>query len=213
MDCLEGLKQLPDNSVQFVFTDPPYNQNVDYGVYKDNISYTDYLKWLSDIIKECQRISNNSVAFYVYKKIFKDVWNLLPNSDCIIIHHRVSMFDSNYLCSYYVLLTTKQPNNRFTKDLWNDIRLCSEGYFCKEERFNHPCRTSDALVNKVIQTYTNKGDIVVDPFMGTGTTAVVCKKLNRNFIGFEINPEYYKISQQRLQSVIPTKKNFGGYYK
>ena len=53
----------------------------------------------------------------------------------------------------------------------------------------------------LVQSFTNEGDLVIDPFMGSGTTAMVAKQNNRNYIGFELNPEYIKIAEKRINSI------------
>ncbi len=66
------------------------------------------------------------------------------------------------------------------------------------ERTSHPAQYPEELIERIIKVGTNEGDIVLDPFMGSGTTAVVAKKLSRQFIGYEINDEYIEISNERL---------------
>lgn len=65
----------------------------------------------------------------------------------------------------------------------------------------HPTQKPIELFSYLIKTYTNEGDLVLDSCFGSGTTAVACKQLNRNFIGFEIKPEYCKIAEERLKKV------------
>ncbi len=62
----------------------------------------------------------------------------------------------------------------------------------------HPTEKPELVIEKFVKTNSVKGDIVLDPFMGSGTLAVVCKRLNRNYIGFEINKEYYDVAIRRL---------------
>ena len=70
------------------------------------------------------------------------------------------------------------------------------------ERTEHPAQYPEKLIERIIKAVTNEGDIVLDPFMGSGTSAVVAKKLKRNFVGYEINKEYIDITKKRLQNVI-----------
>lgn len=63
----------------------------------------------------------------------------------------------------------------------------------------HPTQKPINLMKYLIKKCSDEGNIILDPFMGSGTTAVACKQLNRNFIGFEISPEYCKIAEKRLQ--------------
>lgn len=69
----------------------------------------------------------------------------------------------------------------------------------KDERF-HPTQKPTQLISKLIDYYTKEGDLILDPFMGSFTTAVCCHKLNRNFIGAEIDKEYFEMGQNRLQN-------------
>jgi DNA modification methylase len=71
----------------------------------------------------------------------------------------------------------------------------------KSERTGHPTQKKIETHLFLVEMLTNKGDIVVDPFMGSGTTAVACKLLSRNFIGFEKNKEYYEMALKRLQCI------------
>ena len=64
----------------------------------------------------------------------------------------------------------------------------------------HPTQKPVALFEYLIRTYTNEGDLVLDNCIGSGTTAVACQNLNRNFIGIEVSPEYCKIAEKRLNS-------------
>ncbi|GAH77811.1 unnamed protein product, partial [marine sediment metagenome] len=106
------------------------------------------------------------------------------------------------MVQWHPLLTTsipvEQPKGQGIKDLWEDIRLPGEGYYFREQRFGNPGQTSMKLTERVIIAFSNPDDVILDPFLGSGTTAVACKRLNRHYIGFEISPEYCKIAKARL---------------
>jgi site-specific DNA-methyltransferase (adenine-specific) len=70
-----------------------------------------------------------------------------------------------------------------------------------ESRTKHPTQKPVALFEYLIKTYTNEGDLVLDNCMGSGTTGVACKNLNRNFIGIELDPEYFKIAEKRINEI------------
>ncbi len=70
-----------------------------------------------------------------------------------------------------------------------------------KEKFEHATIKPLQIMQNIVENSTNEGDIVLDPFMGSGTTAVACKNLGRNFIGFEINPKWYKIACDRLNNI------------
>lgn len=82
-------------------------------------------------------------------------------------------------------------------DVWR-ISMVSGNF---EERTSHPAQYPEELIERIVLTGTNKGDIVLDPFMGSGTTASVAKKLGRNYVGYEIVDEYCKIAEERLSRI------------
>ena len=79
-------------------------------------------------------------------------------------------------------------------DVWK-ISLVSGN---SPERTDHPAQYPEELIERIIKVGTNPGDLVLDPFMGSGTTAVVAKKLGRNYVGYELEEEYIKIAERRL---------------
>ena len=88
------------------------------------------------------------------------------------------------------------PEGKMPDDVWDEYpRLC--GTF--DERINFPCQMPESLLARIIRTCSNKGDWVLDPFSGSGTTAVVAHKINRNYTGIEISKEYVKESIVRIQ--------------
>ena len=82
-------------------------------------------------------------------------------------------------------------------DVWR-IPMVSGNF---EERTEHPAQYPEKLIERIIQAGSNEADIILDPFMGSGTTAVVAKKLNRFYIGYEIEQEYINIANKRLEKI------------
>lgn len=197
-DCLKFLKSVPNEFVDLVFTDPPYNVKKDYGEYKDNKSPEEYKQWMFEIVAECRRISKNGIIFYVGSKLTRLFFELIPDAHLIVVHQRAAgTFQGNYITQYHSMFSTTTPVKK-CKDLWNDVRIPGEGYFFREPRYEHPGLTSLELTKKVLENFSKDADLVCDPFMGVGTTAVSCKEMNRDYIGSELNPKYIKIAKQRL---------------
>jgi site-specific DNA-methyltransferase (adenine-specific) len=96
------------------------------------------------------------------------------------------------------------PLGKIPDDIWQFSRVC--GTF-NERIGKHPCQMPEDIVELIIRASTNEGDIVLDPFGGTGTTAAVAKKLNRNYITIEISEVYYEIINKRLDGKIHEIKN------
>ncbi len=104
------------------------------------------------------------------------------------------------------------PIGKIPDDVWQFSRVC--GTF-KERIGKHPCQMPEDLLELIIKTSSNKGDIVLDPFGGTGTTVAVAKKLKRNYLTMEISQDYYNIILKRLEGKIPFfgRKNTEGQEK
>tara|TARA_B110000003_G_C16647294_1_gene532596 strand:+ start:355 stop:1131 length:777 start_codon:yes stop_codon:yes gene_type:complete len=114
----------------------------------------------------------------------KNKWNFNLNDISIpSVNHRPDRFKTQF----------KNPS-----DVWN-IPMVSGSF---NERTSHPAQYPEKLIERIIKASTNEGDLVLDPFMGSGTTAVVARKLLRNFVGYEINKEYVEISKKRLKNEI-----------
>jgi site-specific DNA-methyltransferase (adenine-specific) len=197
-DCTSTMSYMDDNSVDIVITDPPYNVGKDYGVYKDNRSPEEYYEFMSIVIHESKRIARKGIIFYVGGKLTKLFFELIPGAHLIIVNKRATgVMDGNYFLQYHSMFSTVKPVIKI-KDLWDDIRLPGEGYFFREERYDHPGLTSLKLTKKIILSFTNENETILDPFLGVGTTGVACYITNRNCIGIEINPDYLIVAQKRL---------------
>ncbi len=88
------------------------------------------------------------------------------------------------------------PKGRIPDDVWTFSRVC--GTF-KERVGNHPCQMPESLLERIILASSGKGELVLDPFCGTGTTVAVAQRLGRNFVGIDISPNYCKITRERLR--------------
>ena len=227
MDCLEGLKQLPDESVDLVVTSPPYNKhsanrktnnsdswtkaNIDYGVYKDDMPENEYQEWQKNILRECLRVLkpdgsifyNHKPRVVEHKVIFPHEWLMEFDIRQMIIWNRGSTPQIEPIRFFptveYIFWITKTKHPKFyrkdamfKKVIWD---------FPPKPFKEHPAPFPIELPLNCIKATTDEGDIVLDPFMGSGTTAVACKQLNRNFIGFELNPEYVKLAEERLKKL------------
>jgi len=203
-DCLTILRQLPDKAIDLVFFDPPYNVNKDYGVYKDNLPWEDYIEFMKNVITECLRISKRGIGIYLDWKHFKPYWQeIIPQAEPIIIYKRSSgsIFSARKIMQHHHVILTTATALIPTKSLWDDIRVYGEGYLFREPTFGHPAQTSLKATKRFIENFSEENEIVLDPFIGVGTSAVVCKTLNRHFIGIDINPDYCEIARKRLSAL------------
>ena len=244
-DCIELIKELPDNSIDLVVTSPPYDELR---------KYNNTLSWNFDKFKQIavelyrvlkkggviiwvvgdqtkngsetgtsfkQSLYFKEIGFNLYDTMIYRKLNYMP-----LTHRR---YEQEF--EYMFCLTKGKPNTfnpimekckyagtkagaSFYKT--NDDELTSVGkYIVKDKKikgnifeyhigsaytrkYKHPAMFPYDLAKDQISSWSNEGDVVFDPFMGSGTTGVACTELKRNFIGFEIVDKYFEIAKERI---------------
>ena len=224
-DCLERMSELADSSVDMVLADPPYGTTA---CKWDTVIPLDAMwKQLKRVIKPNGAIVMTasqpftSALIMSNPKMFKYcwVWNkhlagngILAKKQPLKIHEDVVVFNSKV---YYPEMRKGKArwkggikdrhgtfNNAKSPKVWSDeyypvsIIDCS-GAGMRTGRV-HPTQKPVALMEYLIKTYTNEGELVLDFAMGSGTTGVACKNLNREFIGIEKDKKYFEIAQERI---------------
>jgi DNA modification methylase len=224
IDCLEGIKQIPDNSVDLIITDPPYNIGQDNKRTKvgnvimtnkeawgewDNYETVEFELFFTNYLKECFRIlkeggvmycfsAREDNGFYIHKAV--DIGFTYLNSLCIVKDNPLPHFaKTNYrsafeLC-FYVCKGDKPKTFNFIsqQECINVYR-----YLIGIKDTTHPTEKPLKFFRRLVKISSNEGDLVFDGFMGSGTTAVAAKQLNRKYLGFEISEDYLEMAKKRL---------------
>jgi len=187
-DCLEVMKNIPDKSIDLVLTDPPYgierfNKN-DGGNSKkiqcfgDKDENWNRTKPAQEVFNEIFRISKEQIIFGMNN------FNL-PTTEYFIVWDKGQ----------------KMPSFAECELLWISIKVPAKIMRVRFEMGKcHPAQKPVELIGKILQEYSNETDLILDPFLGSGTTAVACKRLNRRFIGIEISEKYCQIARDRLNN-------------
>ena len=204
-DCLEVMKTLPDNSVDLILTDPPYGIDIGKmnftnsiigGVAKRNnykgISDWDKFTPSKEYFDEMIRVSKKQVIFG--GNYFAD--KLPPSGQWVVWDKRVEDKYSNDFADCELAWTSENKPSRIIRFLWSG--MMQGDMKNKEVRF-HPTQKPLFVIKKIIDMFSKENDIILDPFLGSGTTAVACQNIHRNFIGIEISEEYCKIARERLR--------------
>ena len=212
-DCLERMKEIPDGSVDMILTDPPYKVTSRGGytnaggmmlcdkmrkgdVFEhNNISISDYLGSLYRVLKEsshCYIMTNNKnitdFLIAVKESEFHLVKNLIWAKDNKIMSQAyMSQFE-------YILFLRKGKFKKINNCGTSDLIMVKN-----TKAKSHPTEKPVELMEVLISNSSDDGDVILDPFMGTGSTGVATKNLNRNFIGIELDENYFNIAKQRIE--------------
>ena len=225
-DCLEVLRKLPDESIDLVVTSPPYNLKnstgngmkdgrggkwanaalIDgYENYDDCMPNDEYAKWQHEVLLECLRvIKDDGAIFYNHKwrvqagliQDRRDIVYDVPLRQIIIWQRKGGInFNSGYFLPTYevIYLIAKKnfklaPHSNRYGDVWDIMQ---------EQRNDHPAPFPVELIDRIVSSTT--AQIILDPFMGSGTTAVVAAGLGRDFIGIEKSAKYCESAMERLE--------------
>lgn len=215
-DCMEIMKHLPDSIFDLVVTDPPYEiATRGAGIYKqDDKKYVQELDVMSNGFSEevldqlCRLMKKiNIYIFCSQKQIIPLLTYFVVNRGCnynIITWHKTNPIPAcgnKYLTDTEYILFFREKGVRVygtyeTKKTWYATPL-NQG---DKKKYNHPTiKPVDILQNLIINS-SKEGEVVFDPFMGSGSTGVACKKTNRDFVGIEIDKNYYDIAVERIEA-------------
>ena len=221
-DAYKLIKEIPDKSIDLVYTDVPYLYKNGGGGGNSEIS--------KRIIAKIESI--NDISNGIDYSILDEFKRVLKKLNLFIWCSKMQIIDIlNYFADYNfeILVRCKTNPQPSTNNVWlPDVEYClyfrekgvrlNDGYDLKskwylgainqqdKKLYNHPTIKPLDLVERHIKETTQVGDVVLDAFLGSGTTAVACKELERNFIGFEINKAYYEIAIDRLKGVNQIEK-------
>jgi DNA modification methylase len=246
-DCLEGMKRLPDNSVDLVLTSPPYDNLREYN--KSSIWNFEIFqltaKELARVVKRGGVIvwvvgdatikGSETGTSFKQALYFKEIG--LNLHDTMIYQKNAAPFPGvnryNNIFEYMFIFSKDKPKtfNPLTKknksipkihsssyrqkdgsmrynkiktkekSMKNNIWMYQVGYMKSskyKDAFQHPAIFPEKLAIDHVKSWSNENDVILDPFMGSGTTAIACLELNRKYIGFELDKEYYKLAQERI---------------
>jgi DNA modification methylase len=191
-DCLEVMKGMPDKSVDAVITDPPYGNNTDYSTYHD--SRENLVALVEAFIPEALRIAK---SVFVTSGV-ANMW-LYPEPTWTLSWVNPAGIGSSswgFTCWQPILAYGKDPFLQDGKGRRPDTLFQRK---TDKDNNGHPCAKPDNVMRWIIYRTTREGNTILDPFMGSGTTGVACVQTGRNFIGIEIDPDYFKIAERRIK--------------
>jgi modification methylase len=243
-DCIAEMARLPDNSVDMIFADPPYNLQLGGDLYRPEGGRVDavddewdkfdslaaYDGFTRDWLEQARRILKDDGTIWVigsYHNIFR-VGALLQDADFWILNDIVwrksnpmpNFRGTRFTNAHETLIwCAKDEKARYTfnyramKALNDDLQMrsdwllpiCAGGEREKGEDGSkaHPTQKPEALLYRILLACTKPGDVVLDPFFGTGTTGAVARRLGRRWIGIEREDSYVTVARNRIASTLP----------
>lgn len=220
-DCLTKIKQMPNDSIDLIVTDPPYKitargnggnsggmfqkKEVNNGrVFKANdLEIEDWLTEFYRILKpksHCYIMTNNkNITHYL---------NIIDNSDFHFIKNLIWVKDNKimgqtYMSQFeYIIMLRKGSHKRINNCGTSDVlQIPNKKIKGSDGKTIHDTEKPVELMKTLVENSSNIGDIVLDPFIGIGATALACIELNRNYIGFELDTTYCDIANRRIQDI------------
>ena len=215
-DCLEGMKEIPDGSVDLIVTDPPYLISYATDRRKDKahdfcstIANDNNPELIRDCLQECYRILKPDSAAYMFCsaktldkfRAFAEEAGFTVKNTIVWVKNSWTAGDlkAQYGQQYEPLLLLNKGRalirgKRLT-DVWTFDRVAGKAQV-------HQNQKPVELIVQCIEKHSDPGAIVLDPFMGSGTAAVACIRTGRNYIGFELDENYHAICQQRIADAV-----------
>lgn len=195
-----------------IITDPPYNINFNYNYYGDDLNEEDYIEMLCEfqnlplcIIHYPEETMKyfvpslgipKEVIVWCYNSNISRQSRLLNFYNCDVNFNNVKQPYKNQNDKRIKKLIENGSEGTRLYDWFSDIQIVKN---VSQEKSFHPCPIPIKLIERIILLTTKEGDLVIDPFMGSGTTAIACINTNRKYIGFEIDKFYYEESLKRIK--------------
>ena len=224
-DCLKVLPNLPENSVDLIITSPPYEDVSGAGYTsnsKDILFFKLYSDFIDSVFEQYYRVlkKNGQIFFNIKSKTFNKSlrtphWLEFTNGfqkfifKSYIIWKYAGSFDSTksrFHLDYEIIYHLSKGNDIYINDATGIHDPLSSVWYIphnisKEERV-HPTQMPIAVVDHILKIVGVQGDVVLDNFMGSGTTGLSCKNHNIDFIGIELNPDNFKLAKNRIESTL-----------
>jgi len=211
-DCLEFMKDIPDKSIDLVLTDPPYGIDYQSNMRTKSVKFdkleNDDNEFRFKAYKEFNRVlKNDTVAIvfcsfknYAYDYIELEKYFSIKNA---IIWYKggggIGDLKHSLLTDYEIGLVCHngklEIKGKREGSVWKINKVPPAQMF-------HPTEKPLFLLRKFLLQFSNEGDLILDPFLGSGSTTRACKDLHRNYIGIEISPKYYEIAEERLRQEV-----------
>jgi len=248
-DCLELMRQLPDEVIPLTVTSPPYNIGKEY---EEALSIGKYIDWCESWIREIHRLTMRSGAFWLnlgyvslaqranaipipyllwdrvpFYLIQEVVWNygagVAAKKFFSPRNEKFLWYVKNQRNYVFNLDDVRDPNVKYPNqkkngkkkcnpigknpsDVWQFPKVTSGKNRSSRERTAHPAQFPIAVIDRIVKACSNRGDLILDPFVGSGSLIEAALMNDRVAVGIEINAEYAEIAGQRVESYLRRRR-------
>lgn len=205
-DCLEIMQDIPSKSIDCILTDSPYGFGYQSNMKKNKdmpMFYDRNTAWLNEWLSKAYRVLRDNGHLYMFAPVQK-IDEFKQKIENFFIIKNLLVWDKGgfgmgdlygqYAPSYeFIIFAVKEQGRKLNGKRERDVL-----HFKKSNYKYHMAEKPVDLLEYLICKSTDVGDIVLDPFMGSGSAGVACKNTNRNFIGIELNDGYFEIARERI---------------
>lgn len=230
-DCERLMSQLPDNSVDLILTDPPFNlgafmhkrgtnlkkmrENQFAYAGWDDLDYNEWIAKMEQFFQQSNRVLKKRGSMICFMSLMKieSIINIAEKNrfyyKTVGVWHKTNPMPRNMNLHFvnsteaWIYLVNEANTGTFN----NNSKLIHDFFESSltpgsEKKFGkHPTQKPLSILNHFVKILTNEGDVVCDPFMGSGSTGVSCENNNRSFIGIELDETYFNIAKNRIEDV------------
>jgi len=230
-DCLKVMKQLPDSSVDCIITDPPYNlgqfmrdrntnlvkMRANQFAYAgwDNLDYKEWRKSMKKFLVECSRVLKKRGTLIVFMAVIKvsDIINLSQGTKLYYkttgVWHKTNPMPRNMNIHFvnstesWIYFVNSDTSGTFNNEgkVVHDFLESSVCPLSEKKHGKHPTQKPLSIMKRLIELVTNPNDIILDPFMGSGSTCVAAAIMGRKYLGIELDEKYLKIAKERIEEI------------
>ena len=212
-DCLERMKEIADGSVDMILTDPPYGMDFQSNRRVVNAKFAKIandksLDWVDQFLDNCYRVMTDNSAMYFFcswhnidyfKRAIERKFKLKNMIVWVKNNHGSGDLKGGYAPQHEIVFYACKG-----RVLNRGKRLPDVIYADKiaSSKLVHPTEKNISMLEAFIKQHSDEGMIVLDPFMGSGTTGVAAANLKRDFIGIELDADYFRIAQERIEKAL-----------
>ena len=238
-DCIEGMRQLPNDAYNLIIADPPYNLNKNFGPWKETERKAEWRDWTREWLTEALRVLSPEGNIFVYgihhhlcwvqcmmyelgflyrrqiiwyyengfagygKRSLNACYEPLlwfSKSNSYTFHPIREPYKSSERLKHKITkngkIWTPNPEGRMAGDVWSFPTLAGRRF--RDEKVDHPTQKPLALSRRIVHHFSNQGDTVLVPFVGSGSECVAATMEGRSYVGFELNSDYIAIAERRI---------------